>query len=646
MAWRRLLVPALLLLILIAAALYTTRKEPSDDRPAAPTAGRTQPAAAPSPPPATPFKWNAGQRRTYSLSTVRTVRFRSAPGATEALSEDLRLALSASYSVTVLRADAYSVLAEVRLGEPKLDLGSLDAAERERMQGALLTPFYLMMEPSGRLRGLRLARGTQPVLRGFLKAVAASLQYARAPGPSWTHDEVDATGEYQARYQLAVDGTRCDKSRLRYTRVAAVQGLLPIESLGGVGGELHITYTLARTDDEAARVEALQGTDTLTVDPGPGMPRVSSESQIALRLLRAEPAGDLTEALQRAEGPDYEPSLLGVSDADPDSARRADERVVQGARFEDLLTALRALPPGDDGQERASLHMRLSALMRLDPKAARKAQQVIAQGAELSLSRTLVGALGGAGTGPAQEALVQVGESTSLSAEVRMNAVAALGLAEQPEEASAVALQRLASDPDADVRSTALLAMGNAALAQRQKGQGGEAEQSIDTILLRLQAATTEAEQTLCLEALGNGGDPRALPALQSALRAPSVAVRKAAAHALRFLPSDGSGGNVDQLLTEVLLRDPAAEVRKAALFAVSFRSLLLYLPALQQLVLGDPDGDVRLDTVRLLGKALSSAGTQLVPGVLSTLRQVAERDKDANVRQAAQDVIAPSNRK
>ena len=247
MAWRRLLVPALLLLILVAAALYTTRKEPSDDRPAAPTAGRTQPAAAPSPPPspASPFQWRTGQRRTYSLSTVRTVRFRSAPGAAEALSEDLRLALSASWSVTVLRADAYLVLAEVRLGEPKLDLESLDAAERERMQGALLTPFYLMMEPSGRLRGLRLVRGTQPVLRGFLKAVAASLQYARAPGPSWTHDEVDATGEYQARYQLAVDGTRCDKSRVRYTRVAAVQGLLPIESLGGVGGGLGVAFGAA-----------------------------------------------------------------------------------------------------------------------------------------------------------------------------------------------------------------------------------------------------------------------------------------------------------------------------------------------------------------------------------------------------------------
>jgi HEAT repeat protein len=645
MAWRRLLAPALLLLILVAAALYLTRLEPpppSGEAPAA-TAGRAQPPAVP--PRQNPFQWRTGQRRTYSLSTVRTVRFRSAPGSTEPLSEDLRLALGASFSVTVLRADAYSVLAEVQLGEPRLDLGSLDPAERERLQQALLAPFYLMMEPSGRLRGLRLARGTQPVLRGFLKAVAASLQYARAPGPSWTQDEVDATGEYQARYQLAVDGTRCDKSRLRYTRVAAVQGLLPIESLGGVGGELHVTYTLARTDDEAARVEALQGTDTLTVDAGPGMPRISSESQTALRLLRTAPAGDLTEALQRAEGPGYEPSLLGVSDVDPDSARRADERTVQGARFEDLLAALRGLPPGDDGQERASLHMRLSALMRLDAKAARKAQQVIAQGAELPLARTLVGALGGAGTGPAQEALVQVGESTSLSAEVRMNAVAALGLADQPEEASAVALQRLARDPDADVRSTALLAMGNAALAQRRQGQAGEAEQAIDEILARLQAAQTEDEQTLCLEALGNSGDARALPALQSALRAPSVAVRKAATHALRFIPSDGSSGSVDQILTEVLLHDGAAEVRKAALFAVSFRSLLLYLPALQRLVLSDGDAEVRRETVYLLGKALGSAGTQIAPGVLSTLRQVAERDKDPNVRQAAQDLIAPGKK-
>lgn len=583
------------------------------------------------------FKWGTGTQRTYELSTVRTVRFSTDTAPTE----ELKLALSGRWDVTVLEANALAVLAEVQLDELKLDLGG-DAAQLERLRKGLETPFFLEMEPSGRLRGLRLRRGTDPVVRGFLKAVAASLQYTGGAGPSWLSDEIDATGEYQARYQLSVDGTRCDKGRVRYTRVAAVQGLLPIESVGATSGELRAAFTLARTDDASARVEALTATDTLAVDAGPGMPRVSSESRVSLRLLGGTVQADeiLEQWLRLAKGPDYEPAPLGKSDEDPDSGRRSDEQLVQGARFEDLLAQLRKLPPGEDGQERASLLVRLSALMRLDPAAARRAQLAIAQGTEVPAARTLLGALGGAGSPAAQEALVQVGESAALSPELRMNAVAALGLSDQPEEASAAALQRLASDPNTDVRSTALLALGNTALAQRRQGQTGEAAAAVDEILARLSAAQTEDEQLLYLQALGNTGDPRALPALQAALRVPSVEVRKAAAQGLRFIPSDSGGASPDQLLTEAL-RDPAAPVRLGALFAVSFRPLLVFLPALQQLVLHDGDEGVRSETVNLLGRALGSAGAQLMPGVLHTLKQVAERDPAPRVRRAALDLLS-----
>jgi HEAT repeat protein len=371
------------------------------------------------------------------------------------------------------------------------------------------------------------------------------------------------------------------------------------------------------------------------------MPRVSSESRVSLRLLGgAQQADELVEQwLRLARGSEYESAPLGKSDEDPDSDRRSDEQLVQGARFEDLLAQLRRMPPGEDGQERANLLVRLSALMRLDPAAARRAQLAIAQGTEPPTARTLLGALGGAGSTAAQEALVQVGESAALASELRMNAVAALGLTDQPEEGSAAALQRLASDPNADVRSTAVLALGNTALAQRRHGQTGEAAAAVDEILARLSAAQTEDEQLLYLQALGNTGDPRALPALQAALRVPSVEVRKAAAQGLRFIPSDSGGTSPDQLLTEAL-RDPAAPVRLGALFAVSFRPLLVFLPALQQLVLHDGDEGVRTETVNLLGRALGSAGAQLLPGVLHTLKQVAERDPAPRVRKAALDLL------
>lgn len=601
----------------------------------APPSAPTHPTAK-DPVPRPGLKWSTGYLRTYELSMVRTVRFStdSAPA------EELKMELSGRWAMTVVQAHASGVLAEVQLDELKLDLGG-DTSQLARLRKGLQTPFFLDMEPSGRLRSLRLVRGTDPIVRGFLKAMAASLQYTRGAGSSWLTDEVDATGEYQARYQLSVDGTHCDKGRVRYTRVAAVQGLLPIESVGAVSGELKAAFTLARTDDEAARVESLAASDRMAVDAGPGMPRVSSESRVSLRLLGGALQEDSTVEgwLRLAQGPEYEPTPLGTSDEDPDSGRRSDEQRVQGARFEDLLAQLRRLSPGGDEKERASLLVRLSALMRLDPAAARRAQLAISQGTEVPTARTLLGALGGAGSAAAQEALVQVGESPALSSELRMNAVAALGLSDEPEESSAAALQRLASDPNADVRSTAVLALGNTALAQRRHGQTGEAAAAVDDLLARLSAAQTEDEQLLYLQALGNTGDPRALPALQAALRVPSVEVRKAAAQGLRFMPSDSGGTSPDQLLTEAL-RDPAAPVRLGALFAVSFRSLLVFLPALQQLVLNDGDEGVRSETVNLLGRALGSAGLQLVPGVLHTLKLVAERDPAPRVRKAALDLL------
>lgn len=634
---RRLLFFVQLLAAAIGVVLYLRHEDPP--APAPPKAPTRAGAREPLPLRGPAFKWGIGTLRTYELSTVRTVRFSTDTAPTE----ELKLALSGRWDVTVVEASSAAVLAEVQLDELKLDLGG-DAPQLERLRKSLLAPFFLEMDPSGRLRGLRLRRGTDPIVRGFLKAVAASLQYTSGAGPSWISDEIDATGEYQARYQLSVDGTRCDKGRVRYTRVAAVQGLLPVESVGTTSGELRAAFTLARTDDESARVEALTATDTLAVDAGPGMPRVSSESRVSLRLLGgAVQEDEILEQWRRlAKGPDYEPAPLGTSDEDPDSGRRSDEQLVQGARFEDLLAQLRKLPPGEDGKERASLLVRLSALMRLDPAAARRAQLAIAQvtDTQVPAARTLLGALGGAGSAAAQEALVQVGESAALSPELRMNAVAALGLSDQPEEASASALQRLASDPNADVRSTALLALGNTALAQRRQGQTGEAAAAVDELLARLSAAQTEDEQLLYLQALGNTGDPRALPALQAALRVPSVEVRKAAAQGLRFIPSDSGGTSPDQLLTEAL-RDPAAPVRLGALFAVSFRPLLVFLPALQQLVQNDGDEGVRSETVNLLGRALGSAGAQLLPGVLHTLKQVAEHDPAPRVRKAALDLLS-----
>lgn len=650
---RRILLVAVLA-TLLSVGLWLKRHAlhppaPSSSPPSSSTASGSGSASSPSASAASPtLRWDVGQQRAYTLRSERTVRFvaksTSKPGDAPSPSQDsYRMRIDGTWQITVVRADGFGVLLEALLSSPQVAMGDGKATSPQedtaRLRALLSTPFFLQQSQTGQLRALRLPAGHTPFSRGLVKALVASLQYVRAAdGPAaatWTTRELDATGEYEARYVRSADRRGCDKSRLRYTQVAAAQGLLPVASLGRLGGALQVHFELSADEDEAARVVALSGSETLDVDPGPDMPQVSSQSQFSLRFLQATAIGDAEARAQRALGAEFEVVAMGQADPDPDSERRSDQQAVRGARYGELLAQLAALAKSDDGAQRAEILSRMAALVRLEPGTAQQAQGTILAGAEPPTTRTLLGALGAAGSSAAQASLVALAESDSLSADVRSNAVAMLGLGDHPTDATTVALSKLARDRDPDVRGTAALALGNAAQAQRKEGQIGEAEQAVDELLAKLLAATTVEEQLLYIQALGNAGDARALPALTTALSATDVELRSAAVTALRFIVDE----RVDSLIATTLLRDPSERVRRSAVFAASFRSLLVFLAPLRQAVQADRDAGVRLDIVGVLGRSLA------VPGVLDLLSELATRDPSPDVRRAAAALVSSTSR-
>lgn len=647
----------------LSVGLWVLRHGLPSSSPSSPPQSVSSTASVPSAaPPATlaspALRWDVGGQRSYALHSEQTLHFIAQPAPTDRVDpagpaqDRYQIRIDGTWQVAVLRLDAFSVLLEVRLGDPRVVLGSgADAAagatadeqeQAQRLQGLLSTPFFIQQSLTGQLRAVRLPRGRghTPLSRGIVKALVASLQYVRssdggtagAAALTWTTQELDATGEYEARYALRPDRRACEKGRVRYTQVAAAQGLLPVASLGQVRGALHVQFDLDPEADEGGRVRGLSGSDSLDVDPGPGMPRVSSRSTYSLRWLQTTQIADAAARAQRAMGEDLEVLAMGQADIDPDSERRSDQQTVNGAGYGDLLTQLNALARVDDGARRAELLSRFAALVRLDPTAAQKARQTILLGAEPPTTRTLLGALGAAGSGAAQSTLVALAEADALSSDVRSNAVAMLGLGDHPTDATAVALSKLARDRDPDVRGTAALALGNASLAQRKEGHVGEAEQAVDELLAKLQAATTQEEQLLYIQALGNAGDARALPALQTALSAGDVELRSAAVTALRFIADD----RVDALIAATVLRDPAERVRRSAVFAASFRSLLIFLGPLRQAAQSDADAGVRLDIVGVLGRSLAT------PGVLDVLSALAANDPAPDVRRAAAALLTP----
>ncbi|WNZ64080.1 HEAT repeat domain-containing protein [Myxococcus sp. MxC21-1] len=103
--------------------------------------------------------------------------------------------------------------------------------------------------------------------------------------------------------------------------------------------------------------------------------------------------------------------------------------------------------------------------------------------------------------------------------------------------------------------------------------------------------------------------------------------MRQAAVEALRLLVDPA----VDPLLAQRLLGDPSPEVRKAVVFAASFRPLGALLPALEQALRGDPSDGLRAELVQFLGSRVTTTLE-----VRPLLAWASQNDSNASIRQAA----------
>lgn len=613
----------LAVVIVLALSLWQRRGQP----PAPPTNTVDRTSSSPDAPPPR-FTWPIGTTQSYTLQTRRVVHMRGRGQPPS--DETFPLTLSAHYTTTVLRADGMLVSLLTQLDGIKLEMPGEPAAQAKLVRD-LARPFLQIQEPDGKLRSLRIHREVDTIGRGFLKALAASLQFVRSPNGdgTWQSEEMDATGEYTAQYRKEPDGKHCQKSRVHYLHVRAAQGLMPVSQLGKVTGSLAVTFTLSDGDDEAGRLLAAEGRDLLDIDPGPDMPLVSSESTFSLKRIKTTTVEPGPIALALLESAEYTLSPLLQMDT-TDSDRRSDEQRVHGASFDQLLGALRGLPTTDNGSQRAELQTRLSSLFRIQPETTKLASQTIVAGVPEAVAKTVLGALSGAQSEAGQAALVDLLGEKKLSSDLRQNAVAVLGLSDTPSEATTEVLHKALRDTDPEVRSTAALALGNAAGAQRGASQVGAAEANVDELITLYQAAQTEDEQLLYLQAMGNAGDPRTLPLLQTALQSPSSAVRSAATQALRFI----NATPVDALLAQLLAQDSSSEVRRAAIFACSFRQIVAVLPSLQKALSSDKEATVRQDALQLLARHRE------IPAVMQLIRTAAERDPSPEVRRAAAELV------
>ncbi|WP_408888269.1 HEAT repeat domain-containing protein [Myxococcus faecalis] len=642
---KRLNVVALAAVLLLAGlggvwwknATDTTSSDPTVAHVRAKTHTLPSPGAAPSEPlaPRGPRSWAPGTLHRHALTLGLTMSFTGQPASQGGVPPGMRITLKGEWDEGLVSAEGAEVIVRFQLRPTAFTLdvegqGALSPETRQAMEAALSQPFFVTRDARGAVTLTHFEQGVDELAMGLLRSVVATSQFVRegAPTPTWRTEEQDTSGQYSAEYQRQGE-RRFDKRKREYTAVATPQGLQPLGTSPRMSVSGGATFELG----EDGWLQSLQSREQLTVESGQGMPTVTNAMELTLRLLERRQEPTLVGAFAARSGRLRAAALASFQGqaADPLAHHR---QVLGKRRLEDILADLLSLPSDekarDDARTRALEQLRALLLLRPE-EAARIPALLRTQGLSPLAASSMLGALSAASTPESLRALVQATGDTALTSDVRMDAVSALGMADNPIREGVDTLRQLSRTDDPKLRGTATLALGNAAL-QMSDTAGRDAEALVQELKNDYRAARDAEQRALLLRSLGNTRSPGALDTLTEALRSDASRVREAALVALRNIP----GPEADRLLVERLVNDTASEVRRAAVFACGFRPLEpLLLPVLGQALREDPSDGVRSDILQLLGQHRHAT-----PGALALLRWASQHEKNPDLRRMANTYV------
>ena len=181
---------------------------------------------------------------------------------------------------------------------------------------------------------------------------------------------------------------------------------------------------------------------------------------------------------------------------------------------------------------------------------------------------------------------------------------------------------------DKEVATTATLALGNT--VRTVNAAAGDSSDAVAALLALLQSATDDSQRILCLQALGNTGDARALAAIGPYLTSADTTLRAAATGALKFMV----GATADAAIMAAFA-DKELEVRRAAVGTVALQPIAAVLAALDHLLRTEPEEAIRLAIVNALNMKLHDDKS-----IADLLGWAAASDPSEKVRELAKQVL------
>jgi HEAT repeat protein len=526
---------------------------------------------------------------------------------------DAKLGATLAMTVVGRDGDGFTVRGELR--DPRFQGAS---AVGNDVSAELEKPFAFTMLPTGEIKAFSFPKRASPEVAGLLKDLVMSFQMVAPPAarPSWQTTEEDATGQFAATYTQREGGVH--KTKSAYQQARGPRGLAPL------AGAYAVTSSVDFEIDASGWPKTVAEDESLRVEVG--TMNVVSTRKTTAKLVAVERRADRIAAAERAS---LEPDAVSEAEAYARAKENAAKNLVGGRKLAEIAKELRA----EKTQARNDATVAMSALFRIDPAATTEAAEAILHGNLDEESKARIStALGSAGTPQAQRALGAILASPDADSTTQVRAAAALGTSKNQVVENEELLTGAMASPADDVRSTAVLALGNSIHAANAEG-GHDTSGALETLIDGLAKAATKAEKRTYLLALGNSGDEGALAAIVPYLTDADPDLRAAATFALRFM----EGPAVDQALVAGM-EDAEVAVRTAAVETVRYRALGALRAAIERVLHSDPQESVRLAVVSALNMKRGEDAS--VDGLI---KWAMENDPSEKVRKLAKQVLTNS---
>lgn len=580
--------------------------------------------------------WVLGERYPYRLKITSSLAFGD-----QANTFDFDLNASVILAPTAVGSTETSVF--VAWVEPHIVSRVPDpSGQFEKIAKQLETFGCFFTLKDGLIADLHLAPGLSPMTVSIYRQLGAALQLARARSQAKRYEvlEYDGTGQYLAEYTEEPSGS-FSKRKVKYQRILSKQDAAAEPALSRIVPEIVSSRGELQVSPQG-RLSNVRLHDELRVSgaqlPVHSKTSVSLDAEPATRGAEVRDWRALSDKLQRLGADEPYGAPVGVEALD--AAR------IKGHTFDSIVAKLRSLPssaeplpassekPLSDAEkakqdaenaELSSLFVALGAVFRQDPKAVARAMQLVKS--QPNLANTLVDALASSGSPVAHKALSDLLTAPQVSPKLRQRALT--GLARTPRP-SPVAIEALKAELARKPFSTdAIYGLGSYSRYFRDQGDAAQSKALGDLLVDKLQHADDIVYRlTVALGGITNAGYTPALSAVIPHLSDRRAPVRAAAVLALQSM----RGEQVEALIASTLSSDTEYSVALSAIDAArAHEPTEALVQALSSAARTSSNANVRYRAVELL------LGWQKKrPEIQGTLRQVAEKDSEEQVRALA----------